>query len=139
MGRMEGELIIVALISTMGGLFGLYLVNQNWFKRQEIKYRYQMKRAKLSQKMKVPVKEETGILDQASQWLPILKNLDSDQLGGLIDTFTGGGGGGATPLDDESSGLMDILDKVPPEVIDSFLKGLSKKEGGGDTGFKGQV
>lgn len=122
---MDGEFIIVALISTMGGLFGLYLVNQNWFKRQEIKYRYQMKRAKLSQKMKVPVKEEKSTMETIGGILPLLKGLDGDQIGALADRFLGGG----EELPIEPEGLLGLLDNIPPELIQSFLKGLAKKEG----------
>jgi len=122
---MEGEFIIVSLITSCFGLLGLWMVNQNWYKRQKMKYNYQVKRAKLSQKLKVPVKEDKGILDQATQWLPLLRGLDGDQIGELADRFLGGGG---EEISQASGGLEGILDNIPPEMINSFLKGLSKKD-----------
>ena len=54
---MEGELIFVTIISTIGGLFGVWLINQNWYKRQEFKYKYMLKRQKLTQKGKLPASQ----------------------------------------------------------------------------------
>lgn len=108
------------------------LLNRNWFARQKMKYNYQIKRAKLSKRYNTPVKEEKSPMDNISQWLPLLKNLDGDQIGALADKFLGGG-----EEMEEATGLEGILDKIPPDVIDSFLKGLSKKESGGGK-FGGQ-
>ena len=121
---MEGELIIVTLISSTFGLIGIMLLNRNWFARQKMKYNYQIKRAKLSKRYNTPVKEEKSPVENISQWLPLLKNLDGDQIGALADRFLGGG-----EEIEEAPGLEGILDKIPPGAIDSFLKGLSKKEG----------
>ena len=119
--KIEGEIIIVALISTLGGLAGIQMLNHNWFKRQDIKYRYQLKRAKIGKKYNMPVKQEQSTLSQIGDLIPIIKNLDPDQIGGLIDMISGEG----IP---ESGGVEGLLDKIPPEVIDGFLKGLAKKE-----------
>jgi len=131
---MEGELIIVTIISSTFGLIGILLLNHNWFKRQKVKYDYQLKRAKLSKKMKVPVKEEKTTMDTLTSLAPLLKNLDADQIGGLIDVFTGGGG---APIE-ESTGLESILENIPPDMIKSFLKGLSTKESAPGEKWKSQ-
>lgn len=131
---MEGELIIVSLISSTFGLIGIMLLNHNWFARQKMKYNYQIKRAKLSKKHNTPVKEEKSPVENISQWLPLLKNLDGDQIGALADRFLGGG----EEIEEASAGLEGILDKIPPELIDSFIKGISKKESGTNEPFSPQ-
>lgn len=126
---MEGEIIIVSVISTIGGLFGLWLVNQNWYKRQEFKYKYMLKRQKLSQKGKIPkssVPDKPSGLSTVANLLPLLKTLDPDQIGALVDKFTGdqdvapSGGGG---LDF----LMEFAESNP-EMVQSFLKGIGEKK-----------
>jgi len=124
---LDGELIIVALISTLGGLGGLWIINQNWFKRQEVKYRYQMRRAKLSQKYKTPVKEEKSTLGVIGDLAPLLRNLDSDQIGALADRFLGGDidtGAEGNALD----GLLSFA-QDNPEIVNGFLKGLNSGKG----------
>lgn len=118
---MEGELIIVTFISSIFGLIGLTMLNNNWFKRQKCKYDYQLKRAKLSRKISAPVQEEPGAFDNLKTILPLLKGLDSDQIGALADRFLGGGeeiietGGGG------------LLDNIPKPLIDAFMKGITDK------------
>lgn len=119
---MEGELIIVTLISSTFGLIGLMLINRNWFLRQKIKYDYQLKRAKMTKRLSTPVVQEKSGFDTVKDLLPLFKGLDSDQIGALADRFLGGG----EELPIESGGLNSILDNIPPELIQSFLKGLTK-------------
>jgi hypothetical protein len=120
---MEGEFIIVALISTLGGLAGLMMINHNWFKRQEAKFSYDLKRARLNQKGKTIQKTKESSIggDLISKALPaILEHLAPDQIEDLADRFLSGGDG-------ETSGLGTILDNIPPELIQSFLSGLKNK------------
>jgi len=137
---MEGEIIIVALISTFGMIISIMLWNHNWFKRLDAKYKYQLKRTKLSQKLKAPIKEEKSGFDTFRDILPLLKNLDSEQLGALADKFLEGdleptSGGGIGDL------IIDYAESHP-EAVKSFLEGLSggkkEKSESGETGFPTQ-
>ena len=125
---MEGELIIVSIITTIGMLLGMWILNQNWFKRQEVKYRYQLKRAKLSKKISVPVKEEPTTIGTLGQLLPLLKNLDGDQISALADRFLGEGD--ASGIEgDALGGLLQFAEKNP-SLVKSFLDGLGTQQEG---------
>jgi len=116
------EMIVVALISTIGMIVSIMMWNHNWFKRLDAKYKYQLKRAKLSKKMNTKIPEERTGLQQVTQWLPLLQKLDGDQIAELADVFMGGGT--AT----SEGGIGELLDLIPEDVIKGFLDGLGKKE-----------
>jgi len=109
----------------------------NWTKRQQIKYNYQLKRAKMTKKLKEPVKEEPTIAGSLGTLAPLLKNLDGEQIGSLVDKFTGNNyddeplGGGLT------DGLINFV-QDNPEVVQKFLGGINK-DGEKEKGHKGQV
>jgi hypothetical protein len=124
---MEGELIIVSVISTIAGLVGLSMIQRNWTRRQEIKYKYQIKRAKLGKKLNAPVKEELTTLGTLGALAPLLKNLDGDQIAALADRFLG------EDIPEEQSDIVGALTDFAmknPDMIKGFLEGASgaKKE-----------
>lgn len=124
---MEGELIFVSVISTIGGLIGLYMMQYNWTLRQKIKYGYQMKRAKLAKKLKTPVKEEESNLSNISGLLPLLKNLDGDQISALADRFLDADIAEDSPM----SGLSDSLIKFAtdnPEMVANIIDSVGGKK-----------
>jgi len=155
---MEGELIFVAIIMQVGTILTIFfwsnLSLSKYFKKENFKTNLTNIRAENKIKLKKLERElgltisknenpeppsTIGQLSQLSHLLPLLKNLDGDQIGALVDKFLGG----EELLPAESGG---ILDQIPPELIESFLKGLSKEnvtgeEGGKKTGtgFTGQV
>ena len=105
------------------------MLNQNWLRRQEVKYQYQIKRAKLTNKYKkegkasLTPKEEGGALSSFKSLLPVLSKLDGDQVSDLADKFLGTGEVG------EGSGMTDlVLDFAEhnPEMVSAFLKGIGK-------------
>jgi len=108
-------------------LAGLWIVNQNWFKRQEVKYKYQMKKAKLKQKYKLQdqeLDEKPSTIQSLGQLAPLIKKLDQDQIQGLIDTFTGD-----EPEEDSISSLMPLAQSV--------LQGLNSNKKPDDDTEKG--
>ena len=115
---MEGELIVVTIISTLGMIFSIMIWNHNWFKRLDAKYKYQLKRAKMQKKMKVDIPEERSRLDSLASLAPLLTKLDPEVISELAQTFMGEPEGGG------SYGIKDILDVVPPELIKGFLEGV---------------
>lgn len=116
------------------------MIQINWTKRQEIKYRYQLKRAKQTAKLKTPVKEQPTMLSNLGGLLPILKNLDADQIGILADRFLGEPESGS---DDVVGSLIDFASNNP-EVVEGFLKGIGARGGSNEPpteteGHKAQV
>ena len=117
----ENENIIIALIATFGGILGVMLVNHNWIVRQKIKYGYYLKRAKLTKKYKQPIEspqEPPGSLQTISNVAGLLKNLDSDQIGALIETFAGG---------ESQEGMGEIGDLLNNPVVQKFIEGYLSK------------
>lgn len=149
---MEGELIYTAIIMQIGGIFMLLVWSnvslRKYFAKENFKTSLTNVRAENRIKLK-KLERDFGLkgssvshtneeppsmisqLSQLSQFAPLLKNLDEDQIGALIDKFTGESNIGE---EDEQGG--SFLDKIPKSVIDSFMNGL--KEGGGADGTQDQ-
>lgn len=129
---MEGELIVVSLISTAGMILITQLLQLNWFKKENFKIQKynimgenRIKLKKLERDLGVKnvlpeVKEEVGPLSTITQLLPLLKNLDPDQLGALIDKFVGGS---SEPVEE---GALSFLDNIPPELLEKGLKAITE-------------
>lgn len=132
---MEVELILVSFIICSFLMATVELVNHNWFKRETFKLRKDFTKRKFLFDLK---KEEKalgftsktggsskeialpGNLGGLTNLLPLLNKLEPEQLSDLIATFTGG--------ESESGGgiIETILEKIPPETIQSFLQGINK-------------
>ena len=121
---MEGEIIIVSIVSGIFTLIGISLVNHNWFKRQELKSRYKIKEIKARKQAKLPTppERETSPLGSLSGLLNVAKNLEPEQIGDLIELATGRGDTGGDTTGDI---LNDIIENNP-EIVQSFIKGLSQ-------------
>lgn len=146
--------IIISILSSLFTLVGLVFWNYNKFKFAEIKHQHSLdymfkkdqidaKRFKRKQTAIVvptaPEKSVTGTLGGIAQLAPLLKNLDSDQISGLIDTFIGGRDKREFYEDEEEEGgagggsmnmLLDFAEKNP-EVVQGLLQGLTKGAKGG--------
>jgi len=140
---MEGEYIIITIISTLGGLCGLMLINHNWFKRQEIKYKYDIKRYRLKKNFNnlsssttfssVPSTEPSL---KSSAIGALLKNIPAEQLEGLIEKFLpdAAESGEGSPLEQLIAyGLSE--DGKP--LRDMVIKGLTEKSSSGNKGETG--
>jgi hypothetical protein len=132
--------IIVALISTFGGLAGIQLLNHNWFLRQKLKLdntkdlkKLEFRHKKFMKKLGVTVEKAPstgGIpgISGAGSWLNLLKALDDDTILDIVDNLRGEGyalpekpvGGG---------GWIDTLLKVIPEdTIKGIINSAFKKQ-----------
>jgi len=121
---MDEALIIISIITIIGTVINIQLLNHNWFKRQELKSRYKVKeireRAKAKTKVRESEVEHPSSGSSISGLLNLAKGLDSDQLHDLIDTYTG---------EREPVGTGDILEDIiqnNPELVKSFLDGFTK-------------
>lgn len=118
---MNTELIIVAIISGGFTLAGISLLNHNWFKREDAKYKYYLKRQKQGQKLKnnpipPPGNPPQTPLTGVGNILNLVKNLDSDQIEMLKDVVLGGG--------EPQSELGELGGLLENPVIQNAIKGF---------------
>jgi len=132
---MDETWIVISVITIIGTVINIQLLNHNWFKRQELKSKYKVKeirersKAKLSTRSRsISQEEENNPISSVKGLLNLAKGLDSDQLHDLVDTFTGS----STP---ESSGdMIESLIQNNPELVQSFIDGFTKGKRNKTTG-----
>jgi hypothetical protein len=92
---MEGEIIVVSLIGTIGTVITIQLLNHNWFKRQDHRLDNEIKMKELEYKHKKSMKR-LGITSKKGPSAGgfnletlrgIWSNLDDDHKDALIDVF----------------------------------------------------
>jgi len=115
----------VSLISTVGGLIGLYFINHNWFARKEMEHKYEILRFRLGKKYKLkeaelPKKPQAGITD-------LLKGIDREKIQDILEMIQGGG-----DYEEGEEGGTDLMSlyKDNKELINGFLDGIKKGRGG---------
>jgi hypothetical protein len=137
---MEGELIVMSFISLIGTVIILQLRDRAYFKKQNFKLQLdtvkaenRLKLKKLEREMGITSgskKTEGGSGEGIAALLPLLKNLDPEQLTGLLDMLPGSAGG------DLGSWIQDN-----PEIIktflDNFTQGAKTKEAEAPFQFEG--
>jgi len=139
---MEGELIVVTIISSIFGLCGLLILDRNWFRRENFKIA--KKNTEAYNKLQIEkMRRELGLTKTPSAATPtaggmndllgMAKGLGKDKVIDLIDKFMPDEGG--EDQGDESDDMVTkILKYVPPEVIQNALKGVMGTKEGGDGG-----
>lgn len=139
----------MGIVMLIGQVILMGMWNANWFKRENFKIQKsnvlaenRLNLRKLEKDLGLgsskkellptesPPTDKLGLLSQLAPLAPILAKLDSDQIGALIDKFVTGaeseeGGGG-------------LLESIPPELIESFLKGFKENKGSGDGGVSSE-
>ena len=149
---MGEELIVVSIISMIGMIIITQLWQMNWFKRENFKItktsvmaenRVRLKKLERDLGLKnTPEPKEPGSnMDLIKNLLPVLKNLDGDQIMQLSERFLGGSEAVAEGGGDVIDMLGDVVTNNP-ELVQSFLKGLKGGKTPGETtetgGFSGQ-
>ena len=132
---MEGELIVVTIISSIFGLIGLLILDRNWFRRENFKIAKSNTQA--MNKLQIEkMRKELGLTNQPTQaaapvndLLGIAKGLGKDKIIDLVQNLLPDEG-----EDEEESEIGKILKYVPPEVIQGALKGLTGTKEGGEGG-----
>ena len=129
----EYGLIAVSVISGIFGLIGLQMLQQNWYKREDLKYKFDVKRAKLRRK-NVPVKA-TSTPTSASDWLDTIKKIDPNIAHDFIDAITPTSAvdgdyeeGSGEGLQGAAGSLVNFA-KNNPAMVENFLKGLNDSKG----------
>lgn len=133
---MEGELIYLGFMMMMGQIIMLLLWQRGWFKKENFKIEIATIKAtnklnlrKLERDMgltpskKIMATEQPTLLQQFSQWAPLLTSLDGEQIKGLADRFLGTGEveeGGGTDIDR----LLNFA-AANPEMAESFMQGIT--------------
>jgi len=138
---MDESLIVVSIISTLGMIAAIELLNHNWFRREHFKVTTSfekksndLKIKKLAHELglstqKAPSEpsEKTGGMGLVSAVLPeLLKNMDPDALANIATNLIGNYGGAAEETEG-GGGISDILGDLianNPEMVKSFLEGF---------------
>jgi len=125
----EFVLLAISIISGIFGLIGLQLMQQNWYKREDLKYKFDVKRARL-RKRNLPVKS-TSTPTSPMDWIEAIKKLDPEMVHSFIDTINP-----SNAIDGEyEEGEQGLIEKGlqvardNPELAQNFLKGLKQKTG----------
>jgi hypothetical protein len=127
-----GTAIIVSSFLTMIGLLVFSQLGlRNYFKKENFKIsksnimaQNKLNLKKLEREMgltpsKSPKEEKSGsVLDTLGALAPLIKNLEPDQIAGLIEAFIGGEGGAAT------GDFISNFVNENPELVNNFLEGL---------------
>ena len=120
---MEGELIIVSMISSIFGLYGLFVLTRMKERLLKVKGDQKIREIKARSKAKTTVtapRSAPGGKPDISNLLNIASQLDGDQIGNLIDLVSGD----SSP--ESSSDLLSDIIESNPELVQSFLKGFGK-------------
>ncbi len=138
---MEGELIFLGFLMLIGQIILMQMWQNGWFRKENFKIQKSLVMAQNKLKMRKLEKEmglnpskkivedtAPGAVDAISGLLPLLKNLDPDQVGALVDRFVGGSeeGGEGAPKGDPISMLMDYATRNP-EMVQGLIEGLGVK------------
>ena len=134
---MEGELIFLGFLMLIGQIILMQMWQNGWFKKENFKIQKSLVMAENKLKMRkleremgltpskkiVPEESSTSTLGTISSLLPLLKGLDPDQLGDLVDRFVGGEREEGAPTGDPLNMLVDYATRNP-EMLEGLLKGL---------------
>jgi len=132
---MEGELVIVSIISGIFGIFGLLILNLMWFKKEM----FRVKKAQMLAENKLRMKKlERELLGTGAQntvkesqsaggfdlgaLAPLIKNMPPEQIASIVEKFLGG-----NEEEGEAGGIEGLLDfaRNNPEIVDGILKGIA--------------
>lgn len=142
---MDDAIVLSTIIGSVFSLIGLLILDRNWFRRERFKFdqdiqkkeqtlRYKKLARDLGLDSKMPPfqKPASTPTDLVGGLLPLLKNINPDQLGAIADILGGheeeGGGEGGGGIEE---GIIDFA-KNNPEMVKNFLEGLGKKTAGGN-------
>lgn len=117
------ELLSVSVVSGFFTILGILIINYFWFMKQEARHKYLKERAKMYQAKKI---EKTAVsppstIENLAKILPALKDLDLDQIQGLIEQF------GPQGLESEENPLGEISEILKNPVVQGFLGQMRKQ------------
>jgi hypothetical protein len=126
------ETLVLVVGSIVGAIITTQLWQMNWFKKENFKIKRDNLKAEnrikikklerelgLQTKKAVQNQEKTGILGQIGDLASIAKELDPDQLRGLVDLALGHGEEG------EGSDIMDLLNNP---AVQGIIQGIGKNK-----------
>lgn len=126
------ELVLATIVSGVFSVIIVTLIQRNWERKWKYNFdleKYKIRNKRTLKKMdmdKLKNVEPKTPLGEVGKYINLIKDLDPEQLSALKDAFLGG----------EEEDEEGILDKIPPDVISGFLKGLGKKDGMEEAGLK---
>lgn len=146
---MDESFIVVSVITTMGGICGLLLLDRNWFRRE----RFKLERDTLKQENNLRFKKmarDMGLhktppsSEQISgpqpggiaSFLPLLSKLAPEQISDIVGVLSGKQEADEAAPDDSGGlpagldGLLEFASKNP-ELVKGFLSGMGDKRDSG--------
>ena len=152
---MDETLIVVSIITMLGSISIVEILNSNWFKRERFKLETSNIRKQNDLQIKKmardlglsatktivePAEKKTGSGLAAAILPELIKNMDPDTLANIATNLIGGYGGGEIEGAEGSEGGMDMITDFianNPDIVKSFLGGVknAKKE----EAFTGQM
>ncbi len=131
--NMAEAIIITSIITTLGGYLALTRIQTFWdhkwdknFSFEKWKLKEYSRRQKQARDFKIKHPEPKTVVNKAMDLIPLLNQLDPEQIKKLIDTFM--------PKeyeyeeDNTSNAIADLIGGVDPSLIKGFLEGLSKNK-----------
>lgn len=138
-------LLALGFLMLVGQIIMLLLWQAGWFKKERFKIeksnimaqnKLQLRKMErdlgLGKSKNIQPAEKPGLLDTVGGLLPVLKNLEADQIGQLIELLSGGGFAEREELSGLDS-LMGFAEKNP-EIVKGFLEGLTKPKNTNQSG-----
>lgn len=146
---MDEAFVVVSVISGIFGIIGLLILDRNWFRRERFKFNLDsdkkeqtLRFKKMARDLGLDVKTPpfrgpaSTPMDTISGLLPLLKNINPDQLGAIADILGGQApdeGGEEGPLSG-IEGLVDFATKNP-DMVKGFMDGITKGKGQNESGL----
>jgi len=128
---MEGELIIVSIISMFGMLLSLFLMQRFWDHKWEMNFDFEKwklkhydKRQRAARQFKIKHPEPKTVVNKAMDLIPLLNSLDTNQIKELAEKFLGN----ETSVDEDniSDVIGNLISGVDPNLIKGFLSNIKK-------------
>lgn len=155
---MDETLIVVSIISTLGGVIIVELLNHNWFRRERFKVDLNFNKKKNDLEFKKlarelglsttkapsePPEKSTGANLIGAVLPELIKNMDPEQLSSIATNLIGQYGGSGEDYEGGGGGVGDVLGDLianNPEIVKGFLEGFTNaKAQNKNTEFPGQV
>jgi hypothetical protein len=130
---MDDAIVLSTIIGSVFSIIGLLILDRNWFRRERFKFDQDTQKKEMTLRFKKMARElgldsklppyrppASNPTDVISGLLPLLKNINPDQLGAIADILGGQEAEGGGEAQGGVEGLVDFAVKNP-----EILKGVT--------------